>query len=70
MKNQSEPIENQKKICKNQKTKRKQYFGPWSLYLQPAVQKYCFLGEFFGFYIVFFSFLVVPTVSIRFCMVL
>jgi hypothetical protein len=30
---------------------------------------FLFFG-FFGFYIVFFSFLVVPTVSIRFCMVL
>jgi hypothetical protein len=57
MKNQSEPIENKKKICKNQKNQKKTIFWTMELiFTARSPNIVFFLGLFFVFYIVFFSF--------------
>ena len=62
-KNNEKPIRTNKKHkkhnVKTKNTKNNNIFGPWSLYLQPIVPKYCFY-LFFCFYIVFFGLLLVP----------
>ena len=48
-----------KQNVKTKKAKNYNIFGPWSLYLEPIVQKYSFFGL-FGFYVMFFNLLLVP----------